>query len=75
MQESASICPGDGARVRAEAERRRAHAEQERLALEEKLAQAERDALLTLNDRERVHREQLDGERQQKVDAGSTGLD
>lgn len=53
--------------MRAEAERRRAHAEQERLALEEKLAQAERDALLTLNDRERVHREQLDAERRQKV--------
>lgn len=42
-------------------------AAQERLALEEKLAQAERDALLTLGRREQVHREQLESQRREKV--------
>lgn len=49
--------------MRAEAER----AAQDRLALEEKLVQAERDALLTLSRREQVHREQLESQRREKV--------
>lgn len=40
---------------------------QERHTLEEKLAQVERNALLTLSSEEQIHREQLEAERRQKV--------
>lgn len=59
----ASVHPGDGTRMRAEAEQ----AVQDRLALEEKLVQAERNALLTLSHREQVHQEQLESQRKEKV--------
>lgn len=53
--------------MRADAERQFAQAAQERSMLEEKLAQVERNALLTLNNKEQIHREQLEAERRQKV--------
>lgn len=61
------MCLGDAARMRVDAERQLAQAAQERSKLEEKLAQVERNALLTLNNKEQVHREQLEAERRQKV--------
>lgn len=60
-------CPGDVARMRVDAQHQLAQAAQERGKLEEKLAQVERNALLTLNNREQSHREQLEAERRQKV--------
>lgn len=65
--ESECICPGDGARMRVDAERQFAQAAQEWSMLEGKLAQVERNAQLTLNNKEQSHREQLDAERWQKV--------
>lgn len=53
--------------MRADAECQFAQAAQERSMLEEKLAQVERNALLTLNNKEQIHREQLEAERRQKV--------
>lgn len=67
LTESECIFSGDGTRMRVDAERQFAQAAQERSLLEEKLAQVERNALLTLNNREQIHREQLDAERQLKV--------
>lgn len=67
MIEIGCICPGDGARMRVDAERQFAQAAQERGNLEEKLAQVERNALLTLNNKEQIHREQLEVERRHKV--------
>lgn len=67
MKEIGCICPGDAARVRADAERQSAQAAQEGTKLEEKLAQVERSGLLTLKRKEQVHREQLEAERRQKV--------
>ncbi|TNN74186.1 Rootletin [Liparis tanakae] len=56
----------DGARMRVDAELQLAQAAQERSKLEDKLAQVERNALLTLNSKEQIHREQLEAERRQK---------
>ncbi|XP_032382850.1 rootletin [Etheostoma spectabile] len=56
----------DAARMRVEAECQFVHAAQERSNLEEKLAQVERNALLTLNNKEQIHREQHEAERRQK---------
>ncbi|XP_034387086.1 rootletin [Cyclopterus lumpus] len=56
----------DAARMRVDAELQLAQAAQERSKLEEKLAQVERNALLTLNCKEQIHREQLEAERRQK---------
>lgn len=70
----AFICAGDVARMRVDAERQFAEAAQERSNLEEKLVQVERNALLTLNNREQVHREQLEAERRQKVQYDLDGL-
>lgn len=67
MIEIGYICPGDAARMRVDAERQFAQAAQERSKLEEQLAQVERDALLNLNKKEQIHREQLEAERRQKV--------
>lgn len=53
--------------MRVDAERQFAQAAQEQSKLEEKLAQVERNALLTLNNKEQIHREQLEAERRQKV--------
>lgn len=50
-----------------DAERQAAQAAQEQSKLEEKLAQVERNALLTLNSREQIHREQLDAEQRKTV--------
>lgn len=61
------MCPGDAAQLRVDAERQFAQAAQERSRLEEKLAQVERNALLTLNNKEHIHREKLEAERWQKV--------
>ncbi len=61
------MCPGDAAQLRVEAERQCAQAAQEQSKLEEKLAQVERNALLTLNNNVHIHREQLEAERRQKV--------
>lgn len=65
------VCAGDAARMRADAERQFAQATQKQRNLEEKLAQAERNSLLTLNNREQVHRGQLEAERRQKVQHSS----
>lgn len=67
FKESGFFCPGDGARMRVDAERQFAQAAQEKTMLEEKLVQAERSAILTLNNKEQIHREQLEGERRLKV--------
>lgn len=67
LTESECIFSGDGARMRVDAEHQFTRAAQERSLLEEKLVQVERNALLTLNNREQIHREQLDAERQLKV--------
>ncbi|XP_068447240.1 rootletin isoform X3 [Clinocottus analis] len=56
----------DAARMRVDAEHELAQAVQERSKLDEKLAQVERNALLTLNCKEQIHREQLGAERRQK---------
>lgn len=53
--------------MRVDAERQFAQAAQEQSKMEEKLAQVERNALLTLNNKEQIHREQLEAERRQKV--------
>ncbi|XP_034736357.1 rootletin [Etheostoma cragini] len=56
----------DAALMRVDAERQFVQAAQERSNLEEKLAQVERNALLTLNNKEQIHREQHEAERRQK---------
>ncbi|AWP11438.1 putative rootletin-like [Scophthalmus maximus] len=56
----------DAARMRVDAEHQLAQAAQERTKLEEKLAHVERNAQLTLNKKEQIHREQLEAERRQK---------
>lgn len=56
--------------MRVDAERQFAQAAQEQSKMEEKLAQVERNALLTLNNKEQIHREQLEAERRQKVQNG-----
>ena len=61
-------CPGDAARMRVDAEHNLAQAAQERSRLEEKLAQVERNAQMTLSNKEQIHREQLEAERRQKVE-------
>ena len=61
------MCAGDAVRMRVDAERQFAQAAQEQRHLEEKLAQVERNSLLTLNNREQVHRGQLEAEHKQKV--------
>ncbi|KAM3850238.1 uncharacterized protein crocc2 [Diretmus argenteus] len=53
----------DASQLRVDAERQVAQAAQERSMLEEKLVQVERNVLLTLNNREQTHREQLEAER------------
>lgn len=53
--------------MRVDAELQLARAAQERSKLEDKLAQVERNALLTLNSKEQIHREELEAERRQKV--------
>lgn len=67
MIEVGYICPGDGARMRVDAERQFAQAAQERSKLEEKLSQVQRNTLLTLNNKEQIHREQLEAQCQKKV--------
>lgn len=54
--------------MRVDAEHQLAQAAQERTKLEEKLAHVERNAQLTLNKKEQIHREQLEAERRQKVE-------
>lgn len=61
------MCPGDAAQLRVDAERQFTQAAQEQSKLEEKLAQVERNALLTLNNKEQIHREKLEAVRRQKV--------
>ncbi|XP_034438966.1 rootletin isoform X1 [Hippoglossus hippoglossus] len=56
----------DAARMRVDAEHNLAQAAQERSKLEEKLAQVERNAQMTLSNKEQIHREQLEAERRQK---------
>lgn len=53
--------------MREDAERQFVQVTQERNKLEEKLVQVERKALLTLNNTEQIHREQLEAERRLKV--------
>jgi len=53
--------------MRVDAELQLARAAQERSKLEDKLAQVERNALLTLNSKEQIHREELEAECRQKV--------
>ena len=57
--------------MRVDAERQFAQAAQERSKLEERMAQAERNALLALNNKEQSHREQLEAERRQKVQSNT----
>lgn len=61
------MCPGNAAQLRVDAERQFTQAAQEQSKLEEKLAQVERNALLTLNNKEQIHREKLEAVRRQKV--------
>ena len=58
---------GDAACVCVDAENQFAKAVQEQSKLEEKLALVERNALLTLNNKEQIHREQLEAEWRKKV--------
>lgn len=53
--------------MRVDAENQFAQAAQEQSKLEEKVAQVERNAFLTLNNKEQIHREQLEAERRKKV--------
>ncbi|KAF3835741.1 hypothetical protein F7725_028299 [Dissostichus mawsoni] len=57
----------DAARMREDGEQRVEQAVKAQTELEKKLAQMERKTLLTLNNREQLHREQLEAERQLKV--------
>lgn len=68
------ICAGDVAQMREDAERQFVQAAQEQSKVKEKLFQVERNALLTLNNREQIHREQLEAERQQKVQYDFVGF-
>lgn len=61
------VCPGDAAQMRVDAENQFARAAQERDKLEEKVAQVERNAFLTLNNKEQIHREQLEAEHRKRV--------
>ena len=61
------MCPGETVRMREDTERQFVQAAQEQNKLEEKLVQVERKALLTLNNTEQIHREQLEAERRLKV--------
>lgn len=61
------VCPGDAARMRSDTERHLAQAAEERSELEEKVARVERKAFQTLNNKEHVHRDQLEAERRKKV--------
>lgn len=61
------LCAGDAAQRRGEAERELAEAAQQTSELEEKLAQVKRNALLTLSNKEQIHREQIETERMQRV--------
>ncbi|KAI9542518.1 hypothetical protein NQZ68_019200 [Dissostichus eleginoides] len=56
----------DAARMREDGEQRVEQAVKAQTELEKKLAQMERKTLLTLNNREQLHREQLEAERQLK---------
>ncbi|RVE73900.1 hypothetical protein OJAV_G00035780 [Oryzias javanicus] len=56
----------DAAQRRGDAERELAEAAQQKSELEEKLAQVERNALLTLSSKEQIHREQMEMERMQR---------
>lgn len=67
-------CAGEAAQMREDAERQCAQAKEERIKLEEKLAQVERSTLLTLTSKQQIHREQLEAERQQKVHFEFAGL-
>ncbi len=59
--------------MRVDAECQFAQAAQERRMLEEKLAQVERNTQLSLNNKEKLHREQIEAERRQKVQRDSRG--
>lgn len=61
------VCPVDAARMRSDAEYQFSQAAEERSKLEEKVAQVERKAFLTLNNKEQIHRDQLEAERRKKV--------
>ena len=61
------VFAGDVAQVHVDAGQQFAQATQHRSELEEKLAQVERNALLTLNNIKQSHREQLEADHQQKV--------
>lgn len=61
------VCPGDAAQMRVDAENQFAQAAQDQNRLEEKLSQVERNAFLTLNNKEKIHREQLEAERRKRV--------
>lgn len=50
-----------------DAERQLAQSEEERSVLQDKLAQVERDSLMTLRNKELVHRDQLEAECRQMV--------
>lgn len=67
---STFLCPGDASERRADAENQFTLAAKERSKLEEKVAQVEKDASLTLRNKEQLHREQLEAERRQKVKLG-----
>lgn len=65
--ETGSISLGDAARMREDGEQRVERAVEAQTELEKKLAQVERKTLLTLSNTEQLHREQLEAERQLKV--------
>lgn len=67
MTVSMFLCLGDAAQMRVDAENQFAQAAQEQNRLEEKVAQVERDTFLTLNNKEQIHREQLETERRKRV--------
>lgn len=67
-------CLGDAARMRVDAEHQLAQAAQGQSMLEEKLAQVERNAMLNLNNKEQIHRQQLEAERRQRVQYDLCGL-
>lgn len=62
-----SVCPGDSACKRVEAEQQLAQAAEKEKTLVEKLTQSERQARVTLNKMEEIHRDQLETERQKHV--------
>ena len=67
MIEIGYISLGDAARMHEDGKQRVEQAVKAQTELEKKLAQMERKTLLTLNNTEQLHREQLEAERQLKV--------